>query len=370
MTATKRHDGSVTRNINEILQKQVEFYEKLYTKDDTVQFKYSNAPVQILPEQKIMLDQTLSLEEFSNALKDMKADRLPGISGITADFMKVFWGRLKVIVYDAFMKSIELKKLFNSARRGVITLLPKSNRDLLLVKHWRLISLLEVDYKIYSKVLSNRMKVTLETIIAQDQSGFLKGRNISHNIRRVLDIMDYTRANDIQALLITIDFEKAFDRVNYESLYKTLEYFGYGCQFIDYVKLLFTEFSLCTINAGYLSRWWVPSRGLFQGNPLGPYLFLTIVKTLAIKLRENPEIEGITINGVKYLLSQFADDMDMFIKFKKEHWEATIKTLSVFKESSGMKINYDKTTVYRMDLLGVPTPSFIQVKKYTGQMKG
>ena len=241
--------------------------------------------------------------------------------------------------------------MFPSARRGVISLIPKENRDLLLVKSWRPICLLCVDFKIYSKVLANRLKGTLETLISNTQSGFMKGGDIAENVRKVLDVMEFTKTNNIEALIIQVDFEKAFDRVDYNALFDCMRYFGYGEEYIRMNTMLFKDMNLCTTNIGHLSNFWVPTRGLFQGNPIGPYLFLLVIETLAIKLKENPKIEGIVVEQLKMLLSQFADDLDMFVKYKKEVWQEIISTFGNFEQNSGMKINYDKTTVYRIGSL-------------------
>ena len=125
------------------------------------------------------------------------------------------------------MHSIAMGKIFPSARKGILSLLPKKSKDFLNLAHWRPISLLCVDYKIYSKVLSNRLKDTLPTVISTDQSGFMAGRSVTDNIRRVLDVMEYTKINNIAALIISIDFQKAFDRVDYDALFRCMEYFGY-----------------------------------------------------------------------------------------------------------------------------------------------
>ena len=191
----------------------------------------------------------------------------------------------------------------------------------------------------------------------------MKGGDISENIRNVLDVMEYTKLKKIEALIIQIDFQKAFDRVSYEALFDCMRYFGYGEQFIYMSSLLFKDMNLCTINMGYLSEFWKPTRGLFQGNPCGPYLFLLVIEVLAIKLKENEKIEGVTVNNVKMLLSQFADDLDMFVKYKKEVWQEIISTFEQFERNSGMKINYDKTSVYRIGSLRNSQARFYADKK-------
>ena len=94
------------------------------------------------------------------------------------------------------------------------------NRNLLLVKNWRPIILLNADYKLYSKIIATRLKNVLPTLIHTDQSGFMAGRNITQNIRKTSDTIQIARQQKIDELLISIDFEKAFDQIKYSSLYK------------------------------------------------------------------------------------------------------------------------------------------------------
>ena len=259
MTATRTKDGSITRNCSQILEQQKHFYEKLYTKDDSVHFAQTNSPVKISEEQRLELDKEITMHEFSVALKETKNGTSPGLDGWTTDFLKMFYLHLREPIYEAFMWCVKVKRLFQSARRGVLALLPKVGRDILLVCNWRPISLLCVDYKLYTKVLANRLKSTLNTIISEDQMAFVEGRNISDHVRRVLDIMEITKHRNVAALLISLDLEKAFDQVNYESLFRCMKYFGFGDKFVFYNSLLFVDFNLCTSNAGHMSSFWTPT---------------------------------------------------------------------------------------------------------------
>ena len=326
-------------------------------------FVETDSPVKIMNEQKNELEKEITRNEFSVALKETKNGTSPGLDGWTSDFYKMFYYHLREPLFEAFMYCIKAKRLFASARRGVLTLLPKLGQDILLIKNWRLISLLGVDYKLYAKVLANRLKTTLNTVISNNQSGFVKGRNIVDNARRAIDIMQITTKEKIGALLISLDLEKAFDRVDYQALFKCMEFFGFGEKFIYYNTLLFKDFNLCTANAGHLSSFWSPTRGIFQGNPNGSYLFLLIMEIFAINLKKNPKIEGIVVNHIRYLLAQFADNMDLFIKYKREVWEEVIREISKFEQNTGMKVNYEKTTVYRLGSLKNSNAKFYSEKK-------
>ena len=203
----------------------------------------------------------------------------------------------------------------------------------------------------------------LNLLVSSDQTGFVPGRHISSNIRKVLDVMDYTVRKNLAAVLISIYFEKAFDRVDYSSLYSSLQLFGIGTRFIEYTRVLFTDFELCTMNGGHRSDWWSPSRGLFQGNPSAPYYFILFIEILAIMLRTNNNIKGVSVNGIRALLSQFADDMDLFIEFRQETWQAVISCLTDYESISGMKINYEKTSVYRLGSIRLSNARFYSSQK-------
>ena len=349
MNATLRHDGSKTTNRAEILDIQVDFYRKLYTSNPEVKFEFpSGIAPQVMDEQKIEMKKQLEKREIALAIVQMARWKTPGVDGLPADFYKMFYGKLQDILFELYNFCFESGKLYISARRGVITLLPKSGRDLLLVKSWRPISLLCCEYKIISKVITNRIKPIMQEIIHSDQRGFMAGRRISENIREAEDVIDFATRKQISVVMILVDFEKAFDRVEYTSLFEAFKSFSCTGYLMKWLKILFTDIELCTLNEGNASKWFSPTRGLFQGNPLGSFGFNTLVELLAIKLRQNKEIKGIKIGNIVHLLSQFVDDLSLFMKFNQKSWEAAMTEFSKFEEISGMKINYDKTVVYRL----------------------
>ena len=129
------------------------------------------------------------------------------------------------------------------------------------------------------------------------------------------------------------------------------------------MQLLFQDFQLCTTNNGHLSSPWTPTRGLFQGNPIASFLFLFTAELLVIKLRSNPKIEGIEVKGIKYLLSQFTDDLDLFLKFKQSVWEQVMQEFDSYKLNTGMLISYDKTTIYQIGSLHHSNAKFTSWRK-------
>ncbi len=138
----------------------------------------------------------------------------------------------------------------------------------MFLKNWRLISLLNTDYKILTKILANRLKNVLPSIINTDQSGYLEGRFIGQNIRLQEEISFFTKFENKPGIILSIDFEKVFDSVNWHFLTKTLTNFKFGSKFISYIKTVYNNIESILINNGNTSKYFKLERGVRQGCPL------------------------------------------------------------------------------------------------------
>lgn len=147
--------------------------------------------------------------------------------------------------------------------------------------------MLNFDYKIVAKVIANRVIGILPKLIDSDQTGYMKNRFICENIRTITDLITLTNLKNIPGLILLVDFEKAFDTVEWSYLNRILNIFGFEDSFKSWVKILYTDFSSCIINDGFTSNFFNISRGVRQGCPLSPYLFVLCVEILAIAIRQN-----------------------------------------------------------------------------------
>ena len=156
--------------------------------------------------------------------------------------------------------------------------------------------IVNVDTKIMTKVMASRIKNVLPDIIHPNQTGYVKDRFIGETIRSIYDVMDFIVKENIPGLMLFIDFQKAFDSVEWEFLFKCLEAFNFGSDFLHWVKVFYKSIQSCILNNGITSRFFTLERGVRQGDPLSPYLFVVVVETLAIAIRQNSNIKDVRAN--------------------------------------------------------------------------
>ena len=335
----------------EILSECETFYNNLYSSNNGSQNERADK-VFFKTQMEKRLDQTkqdtceglLTKTECLEALKNMECNKTPGSDGLPAEFYKVFWNDIA----DLFLKSLnyahQIGQMSVTQRRGIIKLIPKKDAEPYFIKNWRPISLLNCDYKIAAKAIANRFKQVLPNLIDNDQTGFLKGRFIGENIRLIDSIIKYTAAKNIPGLLLFLDFEKAFDTVEWSFLNKTLQHYNFGPSAIQWIKLFYHNTESCILNNGWSSDFFKLERGVRQGCPLSPYLFILCVEILAETIRKNKNIKGITIiDGQEIKISQYADDTTLILDGSRVSFTTALQILSLFSEISGLHLNSRKT---------------------------
>lgn len=343
-------NGSISQNSDVILEEMKRYYETLYTsvKINDSQFPSLPQPPKPISQNNIdVMDKELTEEELLKVIKSLPNNKTPGEDGLPAEFYKLFWINIKSLLLASYRFSLQQGSLSITQRRGVLCLIPKKS-DPLKLKNWRPISLLNQDYKILTKAIAERLKPSLHEIINHNQSGFLKGRYIGQNIVNILDVLYYTEQNEIPGVLISIDFEKAFDKLEWSFIYKCLTYFQFPEKIKFWISTLYNNIQSCVTNNGWQSDYFTLQRGVRQGCPLSPYLFILCSEILALQIRENNNIHGICIGNKTYKVNQYADDTQIFSQFDEVSINEIIQTFNEFTQASGLLINYDKTEVLRL----------------------
>lgn len=167
-------------------------------------------------------------------------------------------------------------------KQGVIKLIPKPGKDKKILSNLRRVTLLNTDYKLFTKVLATRLKTGISKIISSTQSGFLKGRSIHNNIHLVLDLIDYNHLIKDDGFMLFLDFHKAFDSIEHAFIMHTLKHFGFGNAFLDMIVMLYTDINSCvSLSDGTCSRFRV-ERGIRRGCSISPLLFIVATELLAL----------------------------------------------------------------------------------------
>ena len=185
--------GEMIDDSDSILKELKKFYQQLYTSAGPRDLTFTEGikfPT-ISQQDKTELDKDITPNEIALAIKSLSNDKCPGTDVLPANFYKMFYPKIKDFLPKLYEEIIRDKKLHLSARRGIISLLEKIDKNLLKIKSWHPLSMLNTDYKILAKILVTYMQSVMKDIIHPSQTGFLKGRHIGQNIMRLLNLMEY-----------------------------------------------------------------------------------------------------------------------------------------------------------------------------------
>ena len=254
----------------------------------------------------------------------MKNEKSPGMDGFTVEFFQLFWIDLGFFVLRSINYGYQSGSLSITQKQGIITCLPKPNKSRHLLKNWRPISLFNVVYKMASAVIANRLKTVLHKLISEEQKGFIAGRFIAENVRTIYDILFETKNQELPGLILSIDFEKAFDTVSWKFIMKVLKYFNFGPSVIRWINLFKNGSESCIIQNGFISDFFKLKGGCRQGDPISPYIFILCAEILGKMIRSNDKIKGIKINTKEFKLSQYADDTQIILDGTEDSLKETL----------------------------------------------
>ena len=193
--------------------------------DDTFFDRENISPLS--DNQRALCEGNITEKEAFDALQEFKAGKSPDTDGLPAEFLKFFWPELGSDITNSFNYAFRNGLLSVSQRSGIISLIPKKDKDKTVLENLRPISLLNADYKILTKALARRLKKVLPKIINPDQTGYVKGRYIGENIRLIQDLMFYTKNVNIPGIAIFIDFRRALNTIEWNYLEKSLHLFNF-----------------------------------------------------------------------------------------------------------------------------------------------
>ena len=291
-------------------------------------------------------------DEIKAALDSMGELKAPGKDGMPVLFYRQFWDTVGADVIREVKSFLSGGVMPMGWNETVVVLIPKvPNPE--RIKDLRPISLCNVIYKIASKVLSNRLKVILPDIIALNQSAFVPGRMITDNVLLAYEMTHYMQTKrsgrDFFAA-VKLDMSKAYDRVEWSFLEKMMLKLGFHEDWVDVIMKCVTTVTYRIKINGELTDEIVPERGLRQGDPISPYLFLLCAEAFSCLLHAaeaRGDLTGVKICqealSINHLL--FADDSLLLLKADERSANHLQHILSLYEDCSGQTINKEKSSV-------------------------
>jgi len=272
--------------------------------------------------------------------------KAPRPDGFFACFYQANWGTINTEVCHAVLHFLNTGELDNQLNKTYIALIPKVLKPE-CVTEFRPISLCNVMYKLISKVLANRLKLVLPAIISCPQSAFIPGRLISDNIIVAFETMHAMQTrmwSTVGYMGVKLDMSKAYDRVEWTFLEALMLRMGFDVRWVYLIMQCVTSVQYSVIINGSLVGEIRPSRGIRQGDPISPYLFIICVEALSaliMRAERSGAISGVpsSPSGPKISHLFFADDSILFCKSNAVEWKRLMKILGIYENASGQKLN-------------------------------
>ncbi|KAG5533571.1 hypothetical protein RHGRI_027682 [Rhododendron griersonianum] len=298
-------------------------------------------------------DLAVTREEVQLAAFQLGPLKAPGSDGFPGLFYQSYWDIVGEEVFEAVQNFFQEGYLLKEMNQTNVTLIPKRPNPEGM-NHLRPISLCRFIYKIISKVLANRLQPFIGNIISEHQSAFIPGRQVQDNIivaHEVFHYIKHKKKGPKASVALKLDLNKAYDRVCWDFLFQVMEKMGFDRRWINWVQQC-----VCTVKYSFMANGKQvcsinPGRGLRQGDPLSPYLFLLVAdvfSTLLQKALLKKSIGGIRMKKrcpvMTHLL--FADDSLVFLEAVPQYCSNFMELISCFSEASGLSLNVQKSSLF------------------------
>ena len=351
--AIKDENGVEVVGDNRVGQVVVNYFRSLFTSSTPSMINEALRHFQgrVTREMNEGLQMEYQVEEIRLALSQMHPIKAPGPDGMCPMSFQSYWHIVGPSISYMVLRILRGGSIPSHLNRTFITLIPKKNKSECMMD-FRAISLCNVVYKLISKVLANRLKKFLDKIVYVNQSAFTPGRLITDNILVAFEFfyhMKHLRSAK-GGLAVKLDMSKAYDRVEWDFLDAVLVRFGFDTGWCGRVMECVRSVTFAMLVNGWPTEDFTPNRGIRQGDPLSPYLFILCAEIFSHLLRraeENNSLRGLKVASlapsVNHLL--FADDCIIFSRASLQDAEAIKQALHVYELSSGQKVNFDKTTI-------------------------
>eukprot|EP00253_Pinus_taeda_P014598 PITA_14598 len=346
-------DGGIADNFQKIAHLGTTHFRNLYKSPREANlldiiYVANHFPRFVEEEDLADLTDPVTAEELEGVLKWFNKDKSPGPDGWTIEFYLAFFEELGQDLLRVVEESRATGTIYHANNSTFIALIPKSDSPASF-DDYRPISLCNCLYKIISKIIANRLRPILSRSIAPQQFAFLDSKQIHEAIGLAQEALHSIWSKKLKAILLKIDLSKAFDRVSWLYLKMILIHLGFPHSYISWIMACITSPSFSILINGSASTFFHSERGLRQGCPLSPLLFLLVMEGLS-RLMEDAkragDIGGLGISDLCYLTHLlFVDDVLILLDGSIRDSRTFLKILQRFSAATGMLPNQSKSTI-------------------------
>ncbi|WVZ89347.1 hypothetical protein U9M48_035768 [Paspalum notatum var. saurae] len=324
-----------------------DFYDKLLGEAEQRDYSLNLSDLNLQAQELSCLEEAFTENEVVATIKDMPLDKAPGPDGFTGRFYLSCWHIIREDVMAAlaaiYKGHVAKFKLLNSA---FITLIPKKV-DALEVKDYRPITLVHSFAKLVTKILANRLAPRLSDLVSINQSAFVKGRSIQDNFLMVQQLARCLHSKKEPHILLKLDISKAFDSVSWPFLIEVLRQLGFGQRWCNLMCLLLSTSSTRILVNGTPGELVLHRRGLRQGDPLSPMLFILVMEVLnalVLKASRQNLLQPLAVPQAKHRMSIY--DVILFLRPNQVDMSLISRLLDMFGHASGLRTNFNKSSVF------------------------
>ncbi|CAN1761157.1 Transposon TX1 uncharacterized 149 kDa protein [Linum perenne] len=354
ITKLKREDGGWIEEETEIKDHITTYFKKLFTAPDrNVDYNLVNEiPRVVTNEMNEELTQSISDEEVKKAVFDMGKDKAPGPDGYSGHFYRKYWnviGPQLCQEVKEFFRNTTMPTGWNETHIVIIPKIPNPEE----IGQFRPISCCNFNYKIISKIMASRLKKWIPHIISEMQTAFTAGRAIQDNIMIVHEVIHHfkKRAGKYQwDMMIKLDMKKAYDMVDWEGLDKIMRVMGFSDMWCNWINECIRTVQFSVMVNGAPTDNFKPSRGIRQGDPMSPFLFIILTNTLSFLIEKgisHGSLKGLKLNRRCPTLTHvlFADDTILFGDASVAEAMHIQKTMETYANITGQSINTQKSAI-------------------------
>eukprot|EP00253_Pinus_taeda_P027077 PITA_27077 len=310
----------------------------------------SAIPSLVTEDQNKALMRAVTLEELEEVVKAMKKGTAPRPDGFTVFFYQAGWHFMGKEILDLVEESRINQKVWPALNSTFFALIPKGD-NLEEANGFRPIALCNVIYKKITSLIAKRLKPLLDNLISAEQTGFVEGRQILDGLVVTQEVIHSLKVKKQKGMMIKLDLSKAYDRLNWKYLEIVLEQFSFHQRWIAWIHNLISFPHFSVLVNGSPSKTFNASRGIRQGDPLSPFLFILAAEGLGRFIKQertSNRIKGLQIwgNNLPLTHQQFVDDIMLFGEPTVREVRQLRRILDLFAEASGLEINKDKSCIF------------------------